>query len=366
MRFARIALKEGLQLLRRPLGLALALLSAPALILVYWLIFSGGPRQIRVAFVDLDGSAATLRLLARAAGSEAGASFSLKAAPDEDALARRIALRDADIGVILPRGFAAALSGGGVAELRVLGDASNPRYPPALAALGLMASAGLEAAGEGAAGPRIEIREEFLGSSGRLGAFDLYVPGLLVISLIMALFPVGLSLQAEKSSGGLRRLRMAGVRSWEMGLGLGLAHLCVCALSFALAFAFARLLGYRGSGNPGAMLLTGCLTGLASVGMGLALGCAAKDGQQVFLLGFLPFVLLTLLSGAAYPMPRLMVLDLLPSTHAVRAMGLILIGRGGTGELARPLASLAASALAYYLGGLGFFTLRYRREGKSL
>lgn len=361
MRFLRIACKEGLQLLRRPLGLALAIASAPALILVYWLIFAGGPRPYAVACLGPDGDAGALRSLLRAASPASGA-FTLSEVPDEAALSRRIALRDADIGVILPEGFQAALAGGGSAELRVLGDASNPRFPPALDAIGRLAR---EAEGfAGAPAPRIRIVEEFLGYSAGLGAFDLYVPGLLVISLVMALFPVGLSLQSERAAGGLRRLRMAGVPAWELGLGMALAHLCVCALSFALAFGFARLLGFRGSGQPGAMLLVGCLTGLASVGLGLAIGCAAKDGQQVFLLGFLPFVLLSLLSGAAYPMPRLAILDFLPTTHAVRAMGLILIGRGGGAELSRPLTALAVLAPAYYLGGLAAFGLRYRREGK--
>jgi hypothetical protein len=362
MRFLRIACKEGLQLLRRPLGLALALVSAPALILVYWLIFAGGPRPLRVVFVDLDGGASSLRALAKAAFPDDASAFSLDSVPDQDALARRIALRDADIGIVVEKGFSAALAGGRTAELRVLGDASNPRYAPALAALGRLASEGERLAGGSV--PRLRLVEEFLGYSDKLGAFDLYVPGLLVISLVMALFPVGLSVQAERAAGGLRRLRMAKLPAWELGLGMGLAHLCVCALSFAFAFGFARLLGFRGSGHPGSMLLVGCLTGLASIGLGLAIGCAARDGQQVFLIGFLPFVLLSLLSGAAYPMPRLLVLDFLPTTHAVRAMNLILIGRGGAGELPRPLAALAGLATVYYLGGLLAFAIRYRREGK--
>lgn len=367
MRVARIAQKEARQLMRRPLGLTLALCSAPALILVYWLIFSGAARPFRVAYLDPGGNAPALRVLLRAAGalpdSSGLASFSLVAVPDEPALARRVALRDVDMGLVLPAGLSLALVEGGTAELRILGDASNPRFPPALAALNRIVA---EAGGSyGASSPRLRLKEEFLGHSGKLGAFDFYVPGLLVISLVMALFPIALSLQSERASGGLRRLRMAGLPAWELGLGMTLTHLGLCALSFALAFGFARLLGYKGSGHMGATLCVGCLSGLASIGLGLAIGCAAGDSQQVFLLGFLPFVLLSLLSGAAYPMPHLLVLDALPTTHATRAMNLILVGQGGAGELRKPMAMLAALALAYFFGGLTVFGIRYRGEAKA-
>lgn len=104
------------------------------------------------------------------------------------------------------------------------------------------------------------------------------------------------------------------------------------------------LLGFRSQGRLWVAVVFCLVTALAVIGIGMATGVFARTTTRAFVLANFPFGLLAFLSGAVLPLPDsalfhitghpVSVFDLLPTTHAVKALGKVFTA--GTGPPSHP------------------------------
>ncbi|MCK4748978.1 MAG: ABC transporter permease, partial [Bacteroidales bacterium] len=98
----------------------------------------------------------------------------------------------------------------------------------------------------GSAGIQLPItwKETTLGHSGQRSMFELYVPGLLILSIIMIIFSASAAIVRESESRTLERLKISRLTALEFLGGISLVQILIAVLSLALALLTALALGY--------------------------------------------------------------------------------------------------------------------------
>jgi ABC-2 type transport system permease protein len=199
-------------------------------------------------------------------------------------------------------------------------------------------------------------------------AFDAFVPGLLVLSVIMIVFSSAMALAREVESGAMRRVRTWPVSAAAVLGGSATVQLVLALVANTLTLLTARAMGATVGGSTGVVLALCALAAVSSVGLGLCVAGLSHTQGRAFLVASLVMFLLLLFSGVIFPRPSLhwMVLrgvevgpfDLLPTTHLHAALGRVLGTTSGESLLSRTGALSALSAL-YFAGGVAIFRLRH-------
>jgi ABC-2 type transport system permease protein len=330
------------------LGLSLAF--APLFVLIYYLMTGGtGSTSYTVRVINRDRPAlladgsplaagehvvAGLRALAYKNGSPL-----LRVVTEEDAVRAEAQLRDRQAAMLLsiPENFSATLAdfkaGNSSASTSVTfsGDLTNPAYT--IAAVFVMSAAD-DYVNTTTAAPRpVKLVEVPLGASGARSEFENYIPGLLVMAVVLMVFQAAMMPARDIESGALRRLRLTRLSTFEYLGGLTLWLALVSALSVLITFALAVGLGFRSQGPLWVAILIDLVASLSVIGIGLIVACLSKTVAQAFVIANFPLGLLMFLTGAAFPLPRPVLFtlgghafsyaDLLPPTHAVIALNKI-------------------------------------------
>ncbi len=131
--------------------------------------------------------------------------------------------------------------------------------------------------------------------------------------------------------------------------------------SVLLTFGTAVLLGFHSQGPLWVAVVVCLVTALAVIGIGMATGVFARTATRAFVLASFPFGLLAFLSGAVFPLPdsalfhimghRVSVFGLLPTTHAVKALGKVFTAGTGLGDVSFELAALGVLSVLYFAAG---------------
>jgi len=225
--------------------------------------------------------------------------------------------------------------------------------------------------GSGRSEPVVVV-ERALGIAGEMTRFENYVPGLLLVSIIILVFGVAIAVAREVEAGTIVRLRLARIRAAALLGGYTMTYFVVGVISVLLAMAAAYLLGFRSAGTvPGdlaAVLLLCGLTSLSVIGIGLLVASVSRSVVQAFLISIFPVLLLLFFSGAFYPIPEVVVArvgrlqigayDVLPPTHAVTGLKKILIYGSGLGEITYELVSLIVLSAVFFFAGVLIFRKR--------
>jgi ABC-2 type transport system permease protein len=279
--------------------------------------------------------------------------------------------------VIIPADFSATLAAfqGGDAsastDLVFTGDLSNPYYT--VAAVMAMTAADAYVAESSQAARPVELVEIPLGASAARSEFENYVPGLLVLSVILMIFQAAMTPAREIESGAMRRLRLTRVTSFEFLGGTSLWLALISTVSVLLTFATAYAFGFRSQGPLWLAILVGALTSLSIIGAGLIVACFSKTVSQAFVIANFPLGFLMFLTGAAFPLPRyemftilgrgIAIYDLLPPTHAVIALNKIFTLGAGLSEVVFELAALTLLSALYFGVGVWLFQRTQMRSG---
>ena len=105
----------------------------------------------------------------------------------------------------------------------------------------------------------VSIAEIPLGSSGNLDDFNLVVPGILVVSLIMLMFTASIAFVSEVENKTIMRLKLSRVTTLEFLGGIGIVQILVGVVSMVLTLLTAILLGFHYEGSLGDNVV-GCCT----------------------------------------------------------------------------------------------------------
>lgn len=214
--------------------------------------------------------------------------------------------------------------------------------------------------------------ETTLGFSGKRSSFELYVPGLLILSIIMIIFSASAAIVREPESRTLERLRVSRLTALEFLAGISLVQIIVAILSLLLALLTAMLLGY--TLIPGTfwfILLISVLTALSMISFSLLVAAMCRSVKEVAIIGTFPLFLLMFFTGAAFPVSggklftiggyQVMLNDLLSPKFAIEALNMVLIRGLEVKDAIPEMIALVVLTIVYFATGTWAFMRRHMR-----
>jgi len=252
------------------------------------------------------------------------------------------------------------------AVVKTYGDPSKANYIMA-AVWSDMITYEYAAAAVGLESP-LEIQVNTVSGKQTLNEFELYVPALLALALIMLMFTAAASLIKEKDKGTIIRLRLSNMTTFEWLMAVSLTQVIIGMLALAVTFATAVALGYQTSGSLVALLIVGLLSSVSIIAISLIVAAYLRTIFDLLTIGCFPFFILMFFSGGMFPLPPLRIFtigdraininDVLPTTHAISAMSKILNYGAGLNDVAFELAAIAVLTIVLFAFGIWLFTRR--------
>lgn len=222
-----------------------------------------------------------------------------------------------------------------------------------------------------AAATPLDVSLQSLGSSRSLNEFDLYVPALLVLAIIMVLFTAATSLIKEVDQGTVTRLMLSKLRTTEFLTAVTINQVFIGVTALALAYLAALSCGYRSDGSMAMVLLIGAATTLGVVAIAVLTAAFLRSMFELLTVGTFPFFILMFFSEAMFPLPRIRVWeignnvlyanDVLPPTLGVRALNKVLNYGGGFEDIAFELSAVLILSAVYFVLGAWLFRRRHLR-----
>jgi ABC-2 type transport system permease protein len=222
----------------------------------------------------------------------------------------------------------------------------------------------------------ISWKETALGFSGRRSMFELYVPGLLVLSVIMIIFSASSAIVREPEKRTLERLKSSRLTSLEFLGGISLVQILIAILSLAFSLLTAVALGYTLiPGTLGFIFLISFLTALSMISFSLIVAAMCRSIKEVAIIGTFPLFLLMFFTGAAFPVSggrlftlgghTIMLNDILSPKFAVEALNKVLIRGLDIRETIPEMMALVFLTLLYFVLGNLAFKQRHMRAHRG-
>jgi ABC-2 type transport system permease protein len=388
MRLASLFKKTMIENLRDWKVLILTLSFAPFFVVLMYFYFSEtATTPHRVVVVNNDEGAtlgadsalnAGLGLVAElvnARYAEGGPIFDVRQERDLEVARRLVQDRSADLLVEIPPEFSRALRDHAArgdqtpAFITTYGDPANAKYIMAAVWNDMIA---YEYAGSVASiTSPLELRAHSVTGVEKLSDFELYVPGLLALALMMLMFTAAASLIKEKDKGTLIRLRISNMTTFEWLTAVSLTQILIGFFAVALTLITAMALGYDLSGRLFPLTVVTLFSCLAIVGIALVVAASLRTIFDLMTIGSFPFFVLMFFSGGMFPLPQLQMFsvggrvvnvnDVLPTTHSISALNKVLTFGAGLPDVTFELGAIVVLTVALYAGGTWWFTRRHMR-----
>lgn len=358
--------------------MGLSLIIGPFFVLLYWLMIPSGSTTYGVMVLNQDkgsSGADTIAVLETLSYASGDPLLEVTTVTDQEEAETLLQDRDAEVLIIIPEDFSETLQAVSMGDesatsaITLFGDLTNPYY----AVGAIMASSAIDEYVQDVTSEMrpITMEEIALGASGARSEFDLYVPGMLIISVVMLVFIVSMTITCEVEAGTLRRLQLTRMTAFDLLTGISLSTILLGVITVLLTFYVAVALGFQSQGSIWVAILVGAITAIAIVGLGLIVAAFSKSVSQAFIIANFPLIFFMFFSGAVYPLPRIRffefagqvvsIYDVIPSTHAVVALNKILTLGVGLGGVLYELVSLAVLSILYFAIGIWIFHWRHMR-----
>ena len=215
-------------------------------------------------------------------------------------------------------------------------------------------------------------KETTLGYSGQRTTFELYVPGMMILAIIMMIFSASAAIVRESEAKTLERLKISNLSALEFLGGISLIQVIIAIISLLLTMFVAVCLGY--TLLPGTfwfIILVAFLTSLSMIAFSLIVAAICRSIKDVAIIGTFPLFILMFFTGAAFPISggKLFTLagitfhinDILSPTWAVDALNKVLIKGQEMRETIPDLTMILVLTLAYFIIGVWAFRRRHMR-----
>lgn len=385
MKWVHVFIKSAREQLREAWILVMVILLAPFFISVYYLMIESGDSGFDVVLVNRDIGTGETKHTALNLGDSLCALFKYSAAENE-LLNIRILLAEsrgqaiemltaekADAMLLLPGIFTACMlnpdgNSAGPANLELAGNQINTEYIVSAAwiqdVLGMFFTQRWEHAYP------VLWTETNVGQSGGRSGFELYVPGMLILAVIMMMFSASAAIVREIETRSLTRLKMSHLTAVSFLAGTSLVQVIIAIASVLLALLTALLLGYEIlPGTFWFMLLVSILTSLSIIAFSLLFAAFCRSVRDVAIIGTFPLLVLMFFTGAAMPLngPVLFRLKsfefalngILAPSHAINALNKVLLMGRPAAETFPDLAALIVVTVVYTLAGILVFNRKH-------
>jgi len=366
--------------------LILTLVFAPLFVFMYYLMSETENPVYKVVFVNQDETTvydgkeynlgdSLIYYLIEFAGSEEDVLLEYSETGNRETGLRMLAEEDADVMVVLSRNLSAGLLNRNNEKWKkpsfeLVGDITDMRYivgavwTEELVNRFILESAGIQLP--------FEWMETSLGHSGQRSEFELYVPGLMIFSIIMMMFTASAAIVREPEAGTLERLKISNLNALQYLAGISLIQVITGIISLLLTIATAVSLGYELiPGTFWFILWIGFLTSLSMISFSLIVAAMCRSIKDVAIIGTFPLMILMFFSGAFFPLGggRILTIgnftlhlnDLLSPTWAVEALNKVLIKGVKTADTLPEMLAILILCMLYYIIGVWAFQRRHMK-----
>ncbi len=281
----------------------------------------------------------------------------------------------ADALVIIPENFSRALDQlfsagtGPPADLELIGDLTDMNYMVTAIWAGEVFNRYLTQLSPIAV--PIGITETSLGVSGSIDEFDIWIPGLLILSIVMLMFSATIAIVTEVEQKTIIRLKLSRIGVINFLGGITVVQIIVGLISILLTLGAAIMMGFNYTGSVGGLLVIAILTSISMIAFSLILAAATKSVNEVLIVGNFPLFLFMFFTGAAFPLEGKTIFTiagysvtlqgLMSPTHAVNAAKKVLIMGSRLADVMPELLALIVLIVFYWLLGAILFYRRHMR-----
>jgi ABC-2 type transport system permease protein len=281
--------------------------------------------------------------------------------------------KSVDLVTEIPENFSAVLTAfqkgdqSSVATLKTYGDATNIKY--------LLTAIYHDIATYKYVGKVIEQKDpinlepHIENSKKWLSEFDLYVPGLLILSLMMLMFTFCSSIIREKEKETIVRIKMSNITPTEFLGSIGFAQIVIGLISLGLTYLVAAAMGYYATGSILYMFVIGFFACCSILGISLIVAACLNTIFDLMTIGCFPFFILMFFSGGMMPLPAVSLFsllghqinanDILPTTHAINAMNKVLNNNSSLHEIGFEICAILLLTLAYATIGIWMLNKKF-------
>ena len=384
MKFYSIIVKSLKEQMRSFWILMLTLSMGPFFIAVYYLIIETSKPHYDVSIVNNDNGyifnsvpvntgAEFISYFDKNMKDTVKMPFSLKKYPSEADALRALKNKKTDAVVIIPEDFSEHLinrineDNAGPAEVQFYGDLTNVNYLlSALWANEILNSFIKKTTGTA---DMIRISETGIGTSSDISDFDMIVPGILILSVIMLMFTATIAFISEVENKTIIRLKLSRITSFEFVSGITVVQIIVGITSILLTLATASLLGFEFNGSVAIFIFIAILTSISIIAFSLILAALVKTTNEVLIVGNFPLFLFMFFTGAAFPFRSeglfslfgypVTLQGLMSPTHAISALNKIMIMQMKLVDIIPEITALIILIVVYFITGMILFRNRH-------
>ena len=214
--------------------------------------------------------------------------------------------------------------------------------------------------------------ETQLGHSGERTEFELYVPGMLILAIIMMMFSASAAIVREPEIQTLKRLKLSRLSALGFLTGVSLVQIIVAAISLLLALLTAVGLGYEIiPGTLWYLILVSFLTSLSVIAFSLIFAAFCRSIKDVAIIGTFPLLIFMFFTGAAMPLSggtlftigsfEFNINGILAPSHAISALNKVLVMGHEPARAVSDIIALVILTIIYFLLGVWIYNRRHMR-----
>ena len=215
------------------------------------------------------------------------------------------------------------------------------------------------------------VSENSLGISGKVDDFQLSVPGLLILSIIMLMFSASMAIISEVENKTMLRLKLSKLRAWEYLSGVCIVQIIVGVIAIFFTLLVAVALGFDLQGSLITLTLIAILTSISIVAFSLIIAAITKTANEILIVGNFPLLFFMFFTGAAFPMKAkalfhvagypVSLQGLMSPTHAISALNKIMIMNMEFNAVIGELIALLVITIVYFIIGILAFNKRHMK-----
>lgn len=350
MKLISIVIKSFKEQIRSFWILLLTFIMGPFFIIVYFLITESSKPQYNILILNTDSGSLENgkpvnhgKMLVTFFSSPQKKTNStlliIKEITDKNEGMETLKNRKADALIIIPENFSRALSAKKngdstlISKLEFIGDLTSTNY--LISAVWANEISTDYALISTKSKRTIELQETPLGISGTMSYFDMVVPGILILSIIMLMFTASIAFVAEVENKTILRLKLSKLSTSEFLGGISFVQLIVGIICVILTLITAVVLGFNYQGSLLLMFMIAGLTSLSIISFSLIIAAVTKSATEVLVLGNFPMFLFMFFTGAAFPIKSkalfsiaeypVTIQGLMTPTHAISALNKTLV-----------------------------------------
>ncbi|MBU0528605.1 ABC transporter permease [bacterium] len=376
-----VIIKSIREQLRNYWILLLTISLAPLFVFIYYLIIESSEPQYDLLLLNNDKTIAyhdkdinfgeTLINYFREVNNDS-ISFPLKIniSSDEIDAVSRLKNRTSDVLIIIPERFSQKIIDNSKdIEIEFIGDLTNISYMIGAVWANEIISSFLSEVTD--IPKQFVIKETSLGISGKADDFQLSVPGLLILSIIMLMFSASMAIISEVENKTMLRLKLSKLRAWEYLSGVGIVQIIVGVIAIFLTLIVAVAMGFDLQGSIITLILIAILTSISIVAFSLIIAALTKTANEILIVGNFPLFLFMFFTGAAFPMKAKALFHvagypvsfqgLMSPTHAISALNKIMIMNMELRDIIPEIIALIVITIFYFVVGIWAFQKRHMK-----